>query len=386
MAIAFIPVRGGSKSIPLKNIKPLCGKPLIYWNLYALENTPEVDVVYVATDSDEIESVVDDLGFSKVHIYRRDDENATDTSSTESVILEFLTSEDIDDSEVFILAQATSPLTTSIDFQGALELFNEGKYDSLLSCVRTKRFYWNEDGSPVNYDFKARPRRQDFDGMCMENGALYVSTAGAIRKSGNRLSGTIGIYEMPEYTSFEIDEPDDWIITEKLMYKHILTATSVPDIKLFLSDVDGTLTDSGMYYTESGDEIKRFSTYDGKAFELLRGAGIKTGILTTEDTKMVENRAKKLRVDYLVQGIAGADKLSVAKEICHQEGISLNNVAYIGDDVNCIELLSAVGLAACPNNALRKVKRIPGIIQLESIGGHGAVREFSETILGDRDN
>lgn len=380
MAIAFIPARGGSKSIPLKNIKPLCGKPLVYWNLRALEDTPEVDMVYVATDSNEIESVVESFGFSKVRIYRRDDENAQDTSSTESVMIEFLDQEQIDDDETFMLVQATSPLTTTADFQGALRLFNEGACDSLLSCVRTKRFYWSESDGPINYDFNNRPRRQDFSGTLMENGALYVSKAGAIRKSKNRLSGVIKVYEMPEYTGFEIDEPDDWIVVEKLMYKYGV-ASSSPDIKLFLSDVDGTLTDAGMYYTEQGDEIKKFSTYDGKAFELLRNAGIKTGILTTEDTKMVENRARKLKVDYLKQGVAGADKLSAAKEICQKEGISLQNVAYIGDDVNCIELLSAVGLAGCPANSVRQVKQLPGIIQLSQRGGNGAVREFVDSIL-----
>ena len=111
---------------------------------------------------------------------------------------------------------------------------------------------------------------------------------------------------------------------------------SMVNIKLFLSDVDGVMTDAGMYYTESGDEFKKFNTHDGMAFQLLREAGIKTGIITTENTKIVERRAAKLKVDYLYQGKGFGNKLQAAKEICEKENITLQEVAYIGDDINCI--------------------------------------------------
>jgi YrbI family 3-deoxy-D-manno-octulosonate 8-phosphate phosphatase len=152
-------------------------------------------------------------------------------------------------------------------------------------------------------------------------------------------------------------------------------------IKLFLSDVDGVMTDAGMYYTESGDEIKKFNTHDGMGFNLLTKAGIKTGIITTENTKMVERRAAKLKVDYLYQGKGHGGKLESALEICEKENISIKQVAYIGDDINCIELLSAAGIAACPANAVNKVKAIDGIIHLQKNGGDGAVREFIDMIL-----
>lgn len=152
-------------------------------------------------------------------------------------------------------------------------------------------------------------------------------------------------------------------------------------IKLFLTDVDGVLTDAGMYYTESGDEFKKFNTHDGMGLMLLKEAGIKRGIITTENTKMVERRAAKLKMDYLYQGKGFGSKLSAALEICEKENISIKEVAYVGDDVNCIELLKAVGIAACPANALPQVKAIPNIIHLQKKGGDGAVREFIEMIL-----
>ncbi|MPR34966.1 KdsC family phosphatase [Salmonirosea aquatica] len=152
-------------------------------------------------------------------------------------------------------------------------------------------------------------------------------------------------------------------------------------IKLFLTDVDGVLTDGGMYYTESGDEFKKFNTRDGMAFELLRKAGIKTGIVTSENTKIVARRAVKIKADYLYQGQRDGGKLAAAEEICEKESISLSEVAYIGDDLNCISLLEKVGLAACPADAVDAVKAVPGIVMLYKKGGEGCVREFVDRIV-----
>jgi len=152
-------------------------------------------------------------------------------------------------------------------------------------------------------------------------------------------------------------------------------------IKLLLTDVDGVLTDSGMYYSEAGDELKKFNTHDGMGLQLIGQKGIKTGIITSEDTKLVERRFQKLKLDYLYQGKREGGKLAAVKEICQKEGITLKQVAYIGDDVNCFELLSSVGLAACPSDALDTIKNIPGIIQMKKKGGEGCVREFAGLIM-----
>lgn len=379
--IAFIPVRGGSKSIPLKNIKSFCGKPLVYWNISVLHNTKEIDKIVVSTDSEEIEKVIEDFHFNKVEIYHRSTENATDTASTESAMLEYLSTADLESEDIFVLVQATSPLTEAKHFQEALSIYSNGNYDSMLTCVRSYRFFWNEDGTSKNYNYQNRPRRQDFKGELMENGAFYINTVGNILKDKNRLSGKIGIYEMPEYTATEIDEPDDWRTLETLMCKYVLSKQPKKKIKLFLTDVDGVLTDGGMYYSESGDELKKFNTRDGMAFELLREIGIKTGIITSENTKIVENRARKLKVDYLAQGKRDGGKLAAAKEICEKEGITLDEVAYIGDDINCYHLLYYVGYAACPIDAVSEIKEIPDIKILSQKGGVGVVREFVDYLL-----
>lgn len=388
MVIAFIPVRGGSKSIPQKNIKPFCGKPLVCWSIEALEACREVDKVIVATDSDEIERIVMSRSYRKTEIYRCSEENASDTISAESVMLAYIHTANPAPDTCFMLVQATSPMTQTKHFSEALALYHTARYDSILSCVRNYQFFWNADGTSMNYDYTHRPHRQNFEGTLMENGVLYINKVENILSSGNRLSGRIGIYEMPAYTAMEIEDSDDWTLMEHLMRKNVLNkAMDNPKktVKLFLCDVDGTLTDGGMYYAESGDELKKFNTRDGMGLQLLQAQGVKVGIITSENTKLVENRAKKLKVDFLVQGKRHGGKLEAAQEICDQMGITLSEVAYIGDDVNCQQLLSAVGICACPADAMRPIQEIPGIIIMQKAGGEGCVREFiDQYLLGSR--
>ena len=377
--IAFIPARGGSKSIPGKNIKDFCGRPLIYWNLFALEKSELIDEVVVATDSENIFKKVKEFNFSKVKLYKRNAENAQDHSTSESIMLEYINYAKLSSTDTFMLVQATSPFTRTEDFNNGLNLMST--YDTVFSCAKIKRFIWNKDGNPLNYDHNNRPRRQDFDGTFMENGAFCISSVSDIIYHNNRISGNIGICEMPEYTFVEIDEVEDWIMAEQLFLKNHSSEykTNFNKIKLLLSDVDGVLTDAGMYYTENGDEFKKFCTYDGMGFQLLQKTGVKVGILTTEDRNLNKRRAVKLGLDFDFHG--AEDKLKIVKDLCIKENITIDEVAYIGDDINCFSLLSHVGIAACPNNAVDKIKAIPNIIQLNKNGGEGVVREFVELIL-----
>ena len=155
----------------------------------------------------------------------------------------------------------------------------------------------------------------------------------------------------------------------------------VGEIKLFLTDVDGTLTDGGMYYGSDGTEFKKFNTRDGMGLQMLQRAGVKVGIVTSENTPINVNRARKLGVDYLKQSARDGGKLAAAGEICDELGITLDEVAYVGDDVNCYDLLAAVGWAACPADACKKVKEIPGIHLLTRRGGDACVREWIDQIL-----
>ena len=214
--VAFIPVRGGSKSIPLKNIKSFCGKPLVYWTAKAANDCKFISKVFISTDSDMIRKEVVSLELSKVQVIGRSAETASDTASTESTMLEFAAGQKFDD---IILIQATSPLLEKEDLDMGCQRYLDGAYDSLLSVVRQKRFIWKESNTiavPENYIPEKRPRRQEMEGYFVENGAFYITKRSCLLKSGCRLSGKIGLYEMKEKTYFEIDEPEDWFIMEKI--------------------------------------------------------------------------------------------------------------------------------------------------------------------------
>lgn len=152
-------------------------------------------------------------------------------------------------------------------------------------------------------------------------------------------------------------------------------------IRLFATDVDGVLTDAGMYYSESGDEWKKFNTRDGMGIKLLQKAGLITAIVTQERTRLVARRAEKLAIPELHQGVM--DKLSVIRDMATRHGLSLQQVAYIGDDVNDIEALKAVGLSAAPADGLPQVLEVVDYVCGKK-GGEGAVRELAELILQSR--
>ena len=152
--------------------------------------------------------------------------------------------------------------------------------------------------------------------------------------------------------------------------------TKIP--KLILTDIDGVWTDGGMYYDQTGNEWKKFNTSDSAGIIFCKKLNIPVGIITGENTEIVKKRAEKLRIDFLHQGIT--DKLSVAKQICSELSISLDDVAYIGDDLGDIELLKSVGISSAPKNAPYYIKNIVDFTTKKN-GGEGAFREFVETIL-----
>jgi len=149
-------------------------------------------------------------------------------------------------------------------------------------------------------------------------------------------------------------------------------------VKILVMDVDGVLTDAGMYYGEDGEEFKKFNTKDGMGISLIHSAGIKTAIITKEKTKIVERRAKKLNITEVHQGVD--DKLLVLNNILSRRKLSLDQACYIGDDINDYKVLREVGLAVVVNDAHERVKKVAHYVTARK-GGEGAVREVCDLIL-----
>ena len=167
-------------------------------------------------------------------------------------------------------------------------------------------------------------------------------------------------------------------LTKKSTSPRKVSPQILQGIRLLVTDVDGVLTDGGMYYAESGDEWKKFNARDGMGLKLLQQAGIITAIVTQERTKLVTRRAEKLAIPELHQGVM--DKVSLVREMAARHGLTLSQVAYIGDDVNDLATLKVVGFSATPADGMPQIIATVDYV-CQKKGGEGAVREISEMIL-----
>ena len=369
--VALLPLRGGSKSIPGKNLRPLAGRPLYTWSLDAALASGCFDAVYVASDSAAIRDDARVRYGDRVEVIDRAPANATDTASSEAVMQELAALVECD---VLALIQATSPLTRADDFRAARARFERDALDSLLTGVEVKRFFWRHDGQPLNYDPARRPRRQDFVGTVMENGAFYFTRRRLFEQTGVRLGGRIGVHVMADECAAELDEPADWPVIEALLKPRVAAAH---DIRLLVVDVDGTLTDGGMYYDGNGEALKKFDTRDAKGMLMLLDAGVRVCVVTAETSAVVAARMRKLGITDYFPGVT--DKLAWLHEHGRRWQVTLAQTAFIGDDLNDLDGLRASGLSFCPADAVPTVRRAVMHVCAAS-GGAGAVREACDLI------
>ena len=377
--IAIIPLRAGSKGIPNKNKKRMLGRPLYQWVLSEAIFS-NLDKVYIFTDDQQIiEDVKGEYYWTdKVEVVERSEESAVDTASTEMGMLELATYLNYD-FDIYCLIQATSPLLTREDINRVLSKIEEEQFDSALTVVENKRFTWTKDGKSVNYDYLHRPRRQDYEGMLVENGAFYAVKKETYLQTKNRLGGKIGIVKMCEDSLYEIDEPSDWDIIEILLKNRELKhKKNRSEIKYLVLDVDGVFTDGRVAVTKDGELSKTFSLRDGMGIELLRLEKVEVIVMTSENSLIVAKRMEKLKLDYVFLGVK--DKYSKIEQFLLDKKIDRSNIAYIGDDINDLSNICSCGLTFTPIDGIEKVKDCADYI-LHNKGGDKAIREAIEIII-----
>ena len=190
----------------------MLGKPLAHWVLKEAEQSSYIDEVYVSTEDEKIKQAIQEHN-PEVRIIHRPQELAQDTTPEELVHLHVMEQISFD---ILAIVHATNPLTTAKDLDLAIETLEKGRYHSLVTGTRHKRFYWTSEGKPLNYDPLKRPRTQDFEGTITENGAFYLTRPEILRKHKNFLGGKIGIYEMRPEQALDIDTLSDWEEAEKI--------------------------------------------------------------------------------------------------------------------------------------------------------------------------
>ena len=280
--------------------------------------------------------------------------------------------------DLFTLLQATSPFTTRHDINNCIKKLTEEGFDSALTVANTHRFIWNKDGTSLNYDVFKRPRRQDFEGLLVENGAVYATTKGSLQKTKNRLSGKIAIVEMADESLYEIDTESDWTIIEQLLINRQKSKKKTDKITHLLLDVDGVFTDGSVYYSKDGELSKKFDMRDGMGLEILREQNVQVMVVTSEQSEIVARRMKKLNIENVYLGVK--DKYSLLSHIIQEKSLSLSNLAYVGDDVNDLANICSVGWSMAPNNATQVVKQHADMI-LPANSGNGAIRLACEFII-----
>ncbi len=221
----IIPARGGSKSIPKKNIINFCNRPLLAWTIDQCMNAEKISDVWVSSDDDDILSVAEQYGAKTI---KRPKSISGDAATSESAWLHainYLNDNDIQ-VDVILAPQVTSPLRESLDVDNAIFKFIEGNYDSMFSASMTEDlFFWNESNAgldSVNYDYKNRKRRQDSKEQIIENGSFYLFKPEVIQNNNNRLGGKIGYSKMDFWKMFEIDSAEDLRMCSALMKEFLI--------------------------------------------------------------------------------------------------------------------------------------------------------------------
>lgn len=375
--VALIPLRGGSKSVPLKNIKPIAGKPLCYWTVTAALRCPEIEEVWVSTDHPQIKEYCLSLG---AKVIDRPEQYATDQASTESVMLHFKSKVKFD---VLVTLQATSPLTQPQQLSEAIKLFLNNNFDSLLTCVEIKKFFWSREGKAMNYDYLNRPRRQDFPGYLMENGAFYLTRRQTLEKFQNRLGGRIAFYQMPPETGVELDEELDWQILEAYLLKNRPKdyQQRIRKIRCIFSDFDGVFTDNLVWTQTDGNEAVVCSKADSLGLSThLPMLGLPLTVISTEKNAVVEKRCQKLGLSTIA---SVHNKKTFLDTWLANNNFSWEEVAYFGNDLNDLECINAAGFSAAPNDAQSEIKKVANFVG-ESSGGQGFIREVLSLMYESR--
>lgn len=384
--IAVIPARGGSKGVPRKNVLPLAGTPLISHTIRAATEAVHVDRVIVSTDDLEIAEVASKFGGE---VIMRPSELSTDSARSEDALLHVLDvlvdrGEELPDILVFL--QCTSPFTTADDIDGTIDALLAENADSATSVVPFHYFLWRRndiDGGAcgINHDHSSRQMRQDRAVEYLETGSVYAMRTAGFRSSKFRFFGRTCLYEIPVEHWLEIDEPSDFRIAEERMRVRLdrekSPGTLPATLKALVMDFDGVLTDDRVFVDATGNESVACSRSDGMGIEMLRVAGLKMMVLSKERNSVVAKRCEKLQIE-CTHGVD--NKLEILSAWLRSEGIALDEVVYVGNDVNDLECMSAVACSAAPADAHPAARQVASIV-LKQNGGSGAIRELSELIL-----
>jgi YrbI family 3-deoxy-D-manno-octulosonate 8-phosphate phosphatase len=284
--------------------------------------------------------------------------------------------------ELCVILDPGRPLRTPEMIEAALDHLARRGGDSLLSVHETAETLWIEDASGFGRLEEDDPRPRGPRACLAENRAIVITTAAQLRDWAVPLAGRIVLHRIPRGCALQVRDGDDWCAGEALHRRLWAgrSAARLAAIRLLVFDFDGVMTDNRVVVFEDGREGVLCSRGDGMGMDRLRAAGLAVAVISKEGNPVVTARCRKLKIP-CVQGVG--DKLPVLSGVVAEQGIGLDDVAYMGNDINDLECMQAVGLAIAPADAEPEILRIAGLVTIAK-GGFGAVREIADLIVAAR--
>ena len=381
--LVIIPARGGSKGIPRKNLQPLAGRPLLAHTIKHARQACNVSRIVVSTDDAQIAAISGQYG---AEVVWRSAEISGDTAASELAllhVLEYLQQAEGYEPDLVVFLQCTSPLTLSEDIEGTIQVLLDEKADSALAVTPFHYFLWRRDKSGnavgINHDKAVRLMRQQREPQYRETGAVYVMRTQGFLQAKHRFFGSTAMYVMPLERCLEIDEPVDFRIAEVLMrdqqrqQKAALLPSPVAGLVL---DFDGVFTDNTVIVSQNGEEAVLCDRSDGWGLAQIAELGLPMLVLSSEQNPVVQARCDKLGIPCR-HGLQ--DKLVALNDWLGRLGLERTQVVYVGNDVNDLDCMRAVGCGVAVADAHPNVLSTARIV-LAAAGGQGAIRELTDLI------
>lgn len=379
--IAIIPARGGSKGIPLKNLQQINGESLIARIIRIAQDVKVIGRIVVSTDHKEI---AQEARRSGAEVIMRPASLSADLSSSEDAllhVLDELSKKQAYQPDVLVFLQCTAPLTEAEDIEKALTIFENENADSVFTVAPFHDYIWSidEKGKPrgINHDETKRLMRQERTPQYVETGSVYVLDVKGFIKTRYRFFGNISMNIVLPDRFLDINEPVDIAIANTVLLQRRKKTCDFSALKGVAFDFDGVFTDNKVCTNKKGEEVVSCCRSDGVGLSMLEDAGIKTVVISSEINGIVVRRCQKLGIPCF-HGIK--DKVSTVRVWAEQQGLALDSIAFVGNDINDLDVLGIVGFPVAVGDAYSRVKDVAAVV-LSRAGGHGAVREIAEMII-----
>lgn len=377
----IVPAKGSSTRVPGKNRRLLGGVPLFLWAANNLARAMPRDRVYIDSDDPQTLALASAQGFSTL---RRPAELATNATDGNALMLWAASQVRAD---IYVQNLPPMPFLRGATLHRAIDAVRGGAA-SALGVRREKVYRWDANGP--TYDLAQIPNSFDLPETVMEGMGLYVMRAEALERTKVRAAEPRVLIDLDPFEAIDIDHEIDLEFAQVIAaglpassplvagiqeLRQAIAETATPNrIKLLALDIDGVMTDGGMYVSEGGDELKKFNTKDGMAIKHLVRTGTAVAFVSSSTHRtIIDARARRLEVERVHAG--PGKKLEIVDAWRADLGIEWDEIAYVGDDVNDLPVIERVGLSACPADAASVVRATVDVI-LAREGGRGCVREF----------